>query len=215
MTVPKHDTTRLDGLSDGDLMQETHSFAETIRGHEAFKNLQEHVPGADRFDTLEGKLGTASEAAKHGDKRKGEERDNIREEIIRSFTFACQHAVMVATYRNDPSLMDIGLELKHRSYAKPATATPPGQPTKVNLSSGPKGSGIAFVTVNKIAGMKSVEVQYTENPNDESSWLSAERSYTCKIQLKLDLVKRYYVRVRFHNSAGYGPWSAVVDIVLG
>jgi len=215
MTVPKHDITRLAGLSDGDLIQEARSFAETIRGHRAFQNLQEQVPGADRFDTLSGILGTTSDAAKYGDKLKGVDRDNIREEILRSFTFACQHAVMMATYLNDPSLLNIGFEMQQRSYGKSSTTSLPGQPNKVKLKGGPKGSGFVFVTVNKIAGMGSVEVQYTENPNDESSWVSAERSYKCKIQLKLDLVKRYYIRVRYHNSAGYGPWSAVVDIVLG
>lgn len=215
MSVPKHDLSSLWKLSDGDLMQETRSFAQRIRGHAAFQNAAEHVPVGDRFDSLAEALGVKSDAAKNGGKRMAEDRDKTREEIFTAFTFAGQHAVMVATHLNDPSMMDIGYSLSHRIYAsKPATTLLPVQPTKVGLKPGPKGSGIFYVVVNKCQGMGSLEVQYTDNPNDESSWKSAERSYRCKVELKGELVKRYYIRTRYHNTAGYGPWSAVVDIVL-
>ncbi|QWV94160.1 hypothetical protein KP004_02920 [Geomonas oryzisoli] len=215
MLVPKHDISELTKLSDGDLIQETLRFAERIRAHRAFQDLQKHVPGPDRLTELATKLGITSEAARYGDKLKAEERDNTRDEIITAFIFACQHSVMVATHEKDPSLMDIGYQLSHRTYpAKPASSTLPGQPDKVDLRPGPKGSGIFWIIVSKIAGMGSIEAQYTENPSDEASWTSVERSYLCKIELKLDLVKRYYIRVRYHNNTGYGPWSAVTDIVL-
>lgn len=215
MLVPKHDLSELAKLSDGDLIQETLRFAERIRAHRAFQDLQKHVPGPDFFTELATRLGSASEAARHGDKLKAEERDKAREEIITNVIFACQHSVMMAAHHNDPSLMDVGYELSHRTYTvKAASSTLPGQPDKIDLKAGPKGSGICWVSVNKIPGKGSVEVQYTENPNDESSWVSAERSYKCKVELKLDLVKRFYVRARYHNSIGYGPWSSVTDIVL-
>ncbi|MBU5611680.1 hypothetical protein [Geomonas azotofigens] len=196
-------------------MHETRSFAGRIRGHAAFQDVPEHVPVADTFESLADVLGQKSNAAKYGDKLMAEERDKAREEIFTKLTFACQHSVMVATHRKDPTLMDVGFDLSHRVYTtKPATASLPGQPSKVELKFGPKGSGIFYVLVNRVPGMGSVEVQYTDSPNDESSWTSAERSYKCKIELKLDLVKRYYIRARYHNNAGYGPWSSVVDIVL-
>ncbi|MBJ6752711.1 hypothetical protein [Geomonas anaerohicana] len=215
MLVPKHDLSSLTKLSDGDLIHEVRTFAGRIRGHAAFQDVGKHVPVAETFDSLADLLGQKSNAAKHGDKLMAEERDNTREEIFMKVTFACQHSVMFATYHKDPSLMDVGYDLSHRVYTtKPATASVPGQPTKVELKPGPKGSGIYYVLVNKVAGMGSLEVQFTETPNDESSWKSAERAYKCKVEMKGDLVKRYYIRARYHNSAGYGPWSSVVDIVL-
>ncbi|TGU74807.1 hypothetical protein E4633_04925 [Geomonas terrae] len=215
MSVPKHELSHLWKLSDGDLMQEARTFGGRLRGHAAFQNVGPHVPVGDTFDTLADALGEKSNAAKGGGKRMVEDRDKARENIFTAFTFAGQHSVMVATHENNPSLMDIGYELRHRTYtSKPATTILPGQPGKVDLKPGPKGSGIFYVVVNKCQGMGSLEVQYTDNPNDESSWKSAERSYRCKVELKGELVKRYYIRTRYHNNAGYGPWSAVVDIVL-
>lgn len=212
MPVPKFDINFL-LLTDGDLIQKTISFADRVRGHPAFQDIQEHVPGYDRLMDLAGKLQRVSYAAQFKDTRAVAERDKIREEIITSFTFAGQHAVMVATHRNDPSLLDIGLEQKQRAYSKPNLKLP-RQARKVTAKNiAPPGTIVIYVS--KCPEMKSIEVQITDDPSNEDSWRNLEMSYNCRIiESGLDLVKRYYIRARFHNSVGYGPWSKVIDIVV-
>ncbi|HBA87808.1 MAG TPA: hypothetical protein DCZ75_07390 [Geobacter sp.] len=214
MTVPSFDTSSLKKLSDGDLIQQTFSFAERIKNHDAFQNLQEHVPGYDRFTNLGVALQKTSEAARYGDRLLEAEKERIREEIIRCFIFACQHAVMVATHRNAPSMLEIGIEQKQRAYSRSVTHSLPAMPQKLILKKGNR-PGMVVATVGKESGVGSIELQFTDNPGDESSWKSLERYYNCRMEVSgLDSVKRYYFRVRYHNSVGSGPWSAVVSIVV-
>lgn len=211
MPVPQFDTN-FSKLTDGDLFQKTISFAETVKDHPAFQNLQEHVPGYDRFMTLADMLRNASEAARYGDKLKAEERDKIREEILRSFTFAGQHVIMVAAHRNDPTLLNIGLEQRQRVY-RTAQHSLPGPPAKLFVKNG--SPGVVVAMVNRDREMASVELQITENTGNDSSWKTVDKYYTCKMEVRgLEPVKRYYFRARYHNSVGVGPWSPVVNLVV-
>lgn len=214
MSIDQFDISIAKSATDGDLIQITTQFAACIKDHLAFQNLQEHVPGYDRFMAHVTKLQQVSIEAQQGGKLKKEEKEKVREDIYTDFTFAGQHAVMVARYRNDSSLLNnLLFSLKQRAYTKTAQRLPE-MPTKLTAKQeGP--AGTALVLVNRCLGQGSIEVQITDDPKNEASWRSLERSYTCKITVSgLELVKRYYIRARFHNAVGYGPWSQVISIVL-
>lgn len=207
--------TNFSKLSHGDFILKLYNLADRLQDHAAFKDHPEYVPGPTTFRDLAGLLQKSVDAAAHGDKQKIEELDGVRAKSAAAITFAGQHVVMVSTYRGDPAMLNnIGLDLRHRTYSKPSNNSP-GKLSKLGLKNGAT-SGTVVVTVNKMPGAGSIDLQITDgDPTVESSWRSLERSYQCRTEVKgLEPVKRYYFRARFHNAGGAGPWSAIVNIVV-
>ena len=80
----------------------------------------------------------------------------------------------------------------------------------------PEEPGAINVSVSNRPNKGSVEVQVNEvSPASEESWRRLGNYYECRFTARgLDSVKKYYVRVRFDSSAGSGPWSEVIPVVV-
>lgn len=214
MSVDRFDVSFLNTATDAELITFSKRFGESIKDHEAFQNQGKHVPGNERFMFHADTLFVVSTKAQDGGKLVKEEKERVRERIIKDFIYACQHMVMYADYHDNPKLLENPVfKLKQRAHGK-TNQSLPEMPSKLTAKQeGPPGTVV--ITVSKCLGQGSIEIQITDNPNDEASWRSQERSYTCKTILNgLEEVKRYYVRARYHNSVGYGPWSQIISFVL-
>ena len=208
--------TNYSKLSHGEYILVLYMLAEKLRDHIAFQNLPEHVPGSPKFLDYAEQMKIAVEEAKSRDVNKGARRDWLRARSQQDITFVGQHVVMVATHRNDPTILEgTGLKLKTRSYTKTQHSDRPDRPDKLKVTNG-KDPGTVVALVSRVPGPGGIELHWTDgDPADESSWRNAGMFYQCRIELKgLDSVKRYYFRVRYHTTSGVGPWSAIMDLVV-
>lgn len=172
------------------------------------------IHGAQQLREHADLMNEAIEAANR-DKCKEVEIALAREKCARSLNFAVQYVTMFADHQNDPPLLqNLGLEFKHKIYAKEKKL--PEMPTKL-VAKNEEGPGDVIVITNNGFGQKgSIDLQINEkDPTDESSWRTLDHYFNCRIEIKaLEPIKKYYFRVRFRNSVGYGPWSKVVGLVV-
>lgn len=206
--------TNLNHLRIGDYIMHISVFADRIETHPAFTDAPVYVPNAQKFRTYATELRQASEEASYN-KRKAKEKDDKRAESQRDYVFAVQHAVMVAVHERNMAMLDsLELEPKQRAHTRsPKHQDIPGMP-KLSVKNG-KISGTMIATVNRDPATGSIHLQFTEDPGVDSSWNDLPLFYTCRMESGgFDPVKRYYFRARFENSAGVGPWSPIVNLVI-
>lgn len=208
--------TNLKDLSHGDYALKLKYLANLFDNHRAYQgtNLPPWIHGGQHLREHADLIIEAIEAAEQ-DKSKEEEILAAREKSDRSLNFAVQYVTMYSDHHNDPTCLGgLGLEYKHKIYNKEKRL--PEQPTKL-IAKNEEGAGDVVLFTNNGFGQKgSIEVQINDgDPADEASWRTWDHYFNCKIEIKgLEQVKKYYFRVRFKNSAGYGPWSKVVALVV-
>ena len=95
--------------------------------------------------------------------------------------------------------------------ASPTPAGPVAKPARFGISSG-ENDGTLDWHCDAMEGATTVDVQTTETPDVESSWVfhSAAKKSSGTIET-LRSGKRTYVRVRGIGAAGPGPWSDVMS----
>jgi len=205
----------LSDMSDGDVILTFKDFAGRCERHPAFRDgFPVCVPGPEHYTDLAESL-TQIVMAGHQDKNTEQQKLAIRERGVRSMTFTTQYIVMFSDHHNDPSLLnDLGLELMRRTSYKKMRQAPP-VPSRLQVKDLPEPGAIS-VSVSNRPSKGSVEVQVNEvSPTSEESWRRLGNYYQCRFTARgLDSVKKYYVRVRFDTSAGPGPWSEVVTVVV-
>lgn len=219
-----HDMVRLPdlaisfkGLSDGDFILKLRHLAPLFESHPAYRHdgLPPWIHGGPHFREHADLMTEALEVAAN-DKTLEPAVAAARERAVKSIQYAVQYVVMYSDHQQDPTPMGtLGLEFKQKAYGKNKNV--PGKPTKYSVKNG-KDSGDIIIQINNGFGSKgSVEVQMTTgDPADEGSWRLLGHYLKCKIEVSgLEPVKKYYFRARFQNTAGYGPWSDVVVLVVG
>ena len=208
--------TNFKELSDGDFILKLKSLGILFDVHPAYQtSVPVWVPGGGHFRRHADNLEQAVAAAAT-DKSKDEERIGIREQGAKAINFASSYVAMYAAHHQDPgALLNLGLELKHKTYNRDASKKLPLKPTKFSAKDD-EGVGNMVAFVNNGFGKGSVQLQITDQePQDEASWRTVGHFYKCRMEVKgLEPVKRYYLRARFRNAAGNGPWSDVISLVV-
>ena len=215
MSCDPFDIARLRDEGDGDLALQLETTAGLLDDHPVYKD-QNHpswLTGPGRLRECAANLKHASVAAKQDDSKEPE-RLVARDTAIQQITFAGQVIAMFSVHENDPSHLQIGLDLKHRNYSK----EPPRKPEKKpNLQVKHTGvSGSLYASVNTWEGRGSVELQICDgDPKDEASWRVVNIFHSCRMRVEdLEPAKRIYFRARYRNDVGIGPWSEVVEIIV-
>ena len=205
----------LSNMSDGDVILAFKDFASHCERHPAFKSgFPSCVPGPPLYYDLAESM-TQIVMGGPQDKIAEQQKQEIRYRGARSMTFTSQYIVMFADHHNAPSMVnELGLELVRRPAYKKGRQIPP-MPSKFQVKDAEE-PGAIHISVSNRPSKGSVEVQVNEvSPSSQESWRRLGNYYECRfISRGLDSVKRYYVRVRFETSAGPGPWSEVLTIVV-
>lgn len=202
-------------LSDGDLALRADNIADIMDGHNAFKeprSVWAPTPHRVREEAQQVKL--ASHAARL-DPTKEPERMAAREKLIQTLRYCCQCIAMYATYTNDPGQLDtIGMDRAQKPVRSWA-AKMPQKFRQFNVSHGKKSGAVKF-HVNGWEGKGSVEVQFCYgDPTREDAWAPLKISNYCYFSHEgLEPARRAYFRSRLQNSAGVGPWSDVVELII-
>ena len=210
-------TSHLKDLSDGDLALQLEMSADIFEDHQAYKgkDLPPWILGAADLRGHAVELKHASAAAKQEENKVSPRLVAAREKGIQGLMFAYQYVVMFAAHANDPTLLDnIGLETRHRSYARGALRKPE-KPVKFMVKH-TDSSGSIYAFVNSWEGKGSVELQICEgDPADEASWRTLNIFHSCRMRASgLEPAKRCYFRARILNNAGKSPWSEVVELII-
>jgi len=210
-------TSHLKDLSDGDLALQLEMSGDILEDHQAYKG-QDLPPWIQRpIDLREHavELKHASAAAKQEESKVSPRLIAAREKGIQGLMFAYQYVVMFSAHANDPTLLDnLGLETRHRSYAREALRKPE-KPLKFIVKH-TDSSGSIYAFVNRWEGKGSVELQICEgDPADEASWRTLNIFHSCRMRANgLEPAKRCYFRARILNNAGKSPWSEVVELII-
>lgn len=208
-------------LSDGDFAVLLKEVGKRLKDHPAFQDAPSCVPNSQTFDDT-GDLLVEMISACMRDKSKEPEKNAVRKRGHQSIDFALQFANMYSVHHNDPSAREIfGPEVKEKKYNKDARKVPPGKLEKLEINEVLDGKGgetdrLLFV-IAKIPDKGSVEIQYTDNPNDPASWKTFCHLHECRSfaeKGELQRVKKYYFRGRFDTAGGKGPWSETVKHVI-
>jgi len=206
-------TSHLKDLSDGDLALQLEMSGDILEDHQAYKgkDLPPWIVGAAHLRGHAVELKHASAAAKQEENKVSPRLVAAREKGIQGLMFAYQYVVMFAAHANDPTLLDnIGLETRHRSYARGALRKPE-KPVKFMVKH-TDSSGSIYAFVNSWEGKGSVELQICEgDPADEASWRTLNIFHSCRMRASgLEPAKRCYFRARILNNAGKSPWSEIL-----
>ena len=190
---------------------------EKQKGHVAFQGeVSEYVSRPDKLTALVTDLEAARDAALSHERDKVAQQDALMLTCVKALRFNAQHVAMVSLHRNDPSILNgAGYYFKQQPVVK----------TKVSLLdlvpvvSAKHGSAPQWIiAVLKRAKSKAiVELQITENPNDEQSWRrTGEGTYTrSRVDLRdLESAKRIYLRARYHEDGNVGRWSLPISIIV-
>ena len=191
--------------------------AEKQKNHAAFQGeLSEYVSRTDRLMELAHSLEIARDAAIGHDPVKVAEQDALMALGVKALRFNANHVAMVSLHRNDPSILqEAGYEFKQHQAGK----------TKVNLldlvpdlsvKHGPV-PGSLIVVVKRAKYTASLELQMTENPNDDQSWrATGEGTYNrSRIELRgLEPARRIYFRARYHEDGAAGRWTSPIAIIV-
>ena len=209
------DIIRLRDEGDGDLAFQLETTAGLLDDHPAYRN-QNHPPwvvGPTHLRECAVELKQASVAAKH-DNSKEPERLLARDNAIQSLTFTGQFVFMFSVHAKDPTVLEIGLDLRHRSFTKDPP-TRPEKPSKFTVKHTGV-SGCIYASINAWEGKGSVELQICEgDPADEAAWRILDIFHSCRMRASgLEPASKCHFRARIQNDAGKGPWSEVVDLII-
>ncbi len=214
--------TNFRGLSDGDFILKLNDFGKALESHPAYQiDLPAWVPGPKKFFQHASSM-TDAIAAANRDKSKEPDKIAERKRGQQSFNFAAQYLVMYSVHHDDTSLLEnIGINIKHRNYTREARKAIPGRLERLEIQEVKDEKGEETDRLQVITGKSpergSVELQYTDNPADESSWATFLHLYECRsiVEKKgLQRVKKYYFRGRYSTAGGAGPWSEIVKHVV-
>lgn len=213
--------TNFKDLSDGDFALLLRDIGKTLETHPAYQTeVPEWVPGAKMlYEQGDGLVEAIS--ACNRDKSKEPEKAAKRKKGQQAINFAVQFITMYAMHNDDPSALDIGLEAKQKKYNKDARRSIPGKMDRLEIQEvsdekGEETDRLQFI-ISKLPDRGSVEIQYTDNSNDESSWKTFSHLYECRSFVPkgaLQRVKKYYFRGRNCSAGGNGPWSEVCKHVV-
>lgn len=211
----------LQALSDGDLALLFKEIGKALENHPAFKgDLPPWAPNSNRFyeheDVLVGLISLCMR-----DRTKEPEKMAARKRGCQSIDFALQIAHMYSVHHNDPSAQDIlGSPAKEKKYNR-SNKLPPGKLQKLEIQEVKEENGHdtdrLLIRVARIPDKGSVEIQYTDNPNDPASCKTLCHLHECRSFVEkgeLHRVKKYYFRGRYDTAGGKGPWSDFVPHVI-
>ena len=208
--------TNLRGLSPTEFIFKVENFTDILEAHSVYNQCPEHVPGFAKLRELTVQYKVALVAAENGGKDRNAQKNDVREEIQQGIEIQGHHMVMVAIHRKDMSLLDgVGLDLKHRSYAKNTDSWNPRIPLEFTVARGPE-TGTVIVTVSKIKGAPSIDLQETTgDPADESSYndMGVFAQFRFKVE-NLETLKKHHFRGRYHRGTVAGPWSQIQSVVV-
>ena len=216
MTIPFIPTLDVNfkDLSYGDFILKLEQLAKSMDPHPAFRDAPVWVTGPLQLRQYAEAMRAAGSAAEQ-DEVTAAEQEAARANAQKALYFWAQFMVMFADHHQAPDMLQIaGVDQKTRGGSRDNKKSLPSKPTKFTATAGK--DGVVHVLVNHGFEKGGVEVQICEgDPSQEGSWRTYDHYYSCKFDIKgLDSVKKYYLRVRFKNSAGAGPWSDVETVVV-
>ena len=201
-------------LSYGDFTLKLQQLANILEPHPAFRDHPDWVSGPLQLRQHAEAMRVAGSAAEQ-DETKEAEREEARAKGEKAVYFMAQYIVMFADHHQDPTMLqNAGMDLKAKSGSRDTKKALPLKPTKFTATAGK--NGVVDVVVNHGFEKGGVEFQVAEDePAKEASWRTHDHYYSCRFAVRgLESVKRYYIRVRFKNAAGAGPWSDIEIVVV-
>lgn len=211
--IPTLDVNYKD-LSNGDFILKLEQLANTLDPHPAFKDPPPWVSGPIQFRQYAQAMRVAASAAEQ-DEATAAEQEAARANAQKALYFSAQFLVMFADHHQAPDMLQIvGVAQKTRGGSRDMKKSLPSKPTKFSATA--EKSGVVLVLVNHGFEKGGIEVQICAgDPTTEASWRTYDHYYACRFEIKgLESVKKYYLRVRFKNAAGAGPWSDVETVVV-
>lgn len=201
-------------LSYGDFILKLEQLANTLEPHPAFKDAPPWVSGPIQFRQHAEAMRVAGSAAEQ-DEAKEAKQEAARANGQKAIHFSAQYLVMFADHHQAPDMLqNVGMDQKTKGGSRDIKKSLPFKPTKFAVTAGK--NGVVHVLVNHGFEKGGVEVQICEgDPTREGSWRTHDHYYSCRFEIMgLESVKKYYLRVRFKNAAGAGPWSDVETVVV-
>lgn len=213
--------TNFKDLSDGDFALLLRDIGKTIETHPAYQTeVPVWVPSAQTLYRHGDSMVEAISACNR-DKSKEPEKAAERKRGQQAINFMVQFLTMYAVHHDDPTALDIGIDAKQKKYNKDARRAIPGKMDKLEIlevkdERGEETDRLLFV-ISRLQEKGSVEIQYTDNSDDESSWQTFSHLYECRSFVQkgaLERIKKYYFRGRYCSAGGNGPWSEVCKHVV-
>jgi hypothetical protein len=166
----------------------------TLRAN--FNIYKNHAHKAENFDRLEAKL-----------------RDQARKQVETDFQNFGHF--LITSGKDAFFLLGVGFIVEQqppqKNHAANASETKPGDPQVSHATVSTK----VWVKCKPHRGAKMLEVQFTEDPSSEASWVQAGL-YTKASKMEVSGLqpgKKYYFRVRYLGGNGAGPWSEIVSLI--
>lgn len=195
------------------------NIADALEAHPNYKEPPPHpVPGPAELRASAVRFQAVVNEADTGNRNKKAERDALRPMTEVELEILKQWAQWKAYKENDLSwITNIGIPQKKKGLTARTSASshPVGTPEKIKVEQG--ASGVALVTVNKVLAAILYYVQICDgDPSDEAAWKTFDKFTGCRgMQVTgLQPGKIYHFRVRAFGAAGYGPWSAIVKMMV-
>jgi hypothetical protein len=190
--------------------------ADKMEVHPIFREVPIHVAGFSWYREAAMRLKEAEDAAAHKDQLKKALEKALREEAEQKLAVTALHMTMIAIHMKDASILqNTGFDMKQHKTYKPIGIELPGPLTKFEIRNGEL-PGTVVGSVNAVPGSGSTELQASDgDPTDESTWYKVLQFYKCRFQASgLPSVKKVHFRARYQNSAGTGPWTPYISLVI-
>lgn len=205
-------------MSHADFILFLAAMADALAVHPGYQSMPPEVPDSKRFRELEARYAELVKASQTKDVVKIAERNAIRVEGVKAAKLTAHWAVIKSVAHSDPSfLANLGLKVKKRNSRAPRKILVPA-PSNVSVKhTGVSGS--VSLKCGRVAGGASYEVRFCQgDPVLEESWNAGDGKHFAHcsdiVLTGLEPGKIYHFRVRVLGNSGYGPWSAVVSLMV-
>ena len=202
------------GMSNAKFLTTTESLITNLENHpETPKEVPKPYPTLQDLKDSFAKFKDLHHAAENGDRVKIEQRNLIRKTTEGDFK-NYGHFLITAgmdTYY----LLDVGFSVKQPSGKKNAPANASlVRPENPRVKHG-EISGKMVLRCTPTDGAAIMDVEMTEDPSTESSWIHVNYyTHASKMEVTgLQPGKKYYFRIRNIGGNGPGPWSELVSLI--
>lgn len=184
------------------------------------EGLPEYFSDGGKLREMAGNLQQLRDAAATGNREAKAEKMALWEAGKLAIAMNAQHITMLSLHRKDPSILNnTGLELKQRQQSGKTAVNVLAEPPTVTPKhvQGPSGavSGSIVVVTSRTKNTIPFELQMTDDPSNEASWISQGIHQKSRIEYHdLQPAKRVYFRARYHVDGKTGQWSPTANIIV-
>lgn len=187
------------------------STAEKGETHIAFKeeNRPVYLSLPEKLRSIASALGVAVSQGRHDDVR------TLMDAGIKALDINAHHIISLSIHHDDASILDSGYPLKQKSVARSSVSLldfVPELTVKYLYANKAIVPEAALLAMKRVRNNAVVELQVSENPNDEASWRRfGEGMYNeSRVEMRgLPSTRWLYLRGRYHEKGATGHWSPV------